>query len=64
MIDAAARLLDVLYRGAIEAAELKHALEIVEDVPCRGGALVALDHQVPAANLAAIPGIFDEYGKL
>ena len=65
MIDAEARFLDVLYRGAIEAAELKHALEIVQDMfHCRGGALVALDHQAPAANLAVISGIFDEYGKL
>jgi PAS domain-containing protein len=65
MIDAEARFLDVLYRGAIETAELKRALEIVQTMfNCRGGALVALDHQAPSANLAVISGIFDEYGKL
>ena len=65
MDDPEARFLDALYRGVMDAAALKGALELAQSMfNCSGAALVALDAQAPALNVSVTAGIFDDYGRL
>lgn len=65
MDDLEARFLDVLYRGVLDADELKHALDLARGMfHCLGAALVSLDAQAPALHFALTAGVFEEHGRL
>jgi PAS domain-containing protein len=65
MSDTETQLLDALYRGATDGAELSRALRVIQDLfHCRGGALVSFDAHAPAADLSMISGLFAEHGRL
>lgn len=65
MDDAETRFLDALYYGVADGAEFKRALELIQQMfNCRGGAFVSLDAKAPAATVAMVSGVFDEYGRL
>lgn len=65
MDDTDVRFLDALYGGVTEISELKRALELVQKrFDCRAAALVSLDVQAPAMDVALTSGLFDQYGRL
>jgi PAS domain-containing protein len=65
MDDFEARFLDALYRGVLDAHELKRALDLAREMfHCLGAALVSLDAQAPALHFALTAGVFDEHGRL
>jgi PAS domain-containing protein len=65
MDDPEAKFLDALYRGVVDSAGFKAALELAQGLfNCSGGALVALDAQAPGLDVSVTCGVFDEYGRL
>jgi PAS domain-containing protein len=65
MDDSESRFLDALYRGVVDSAEFKRALELaIEMFNCLGAAMVSVDAQAPALGVATTAGIFDECRNL
>jgi hypothetical protein len=62
--DAEAQFLETLYQGITDKEALKRALELAQRMfNCLGGAFVSFDAHAPAADLAMISGLFEEYGR-
>lgn len=65
MSDAQTQILDALYRGVTDEAELSRALQLIQDLfHCHGGAFVSFDARAPAADLSMTSGILIEYNRL